>query len=171
MKNDLRAGCVIAAVFLTSIACDAVEKDLGAVVHEHESLSDQECGVCGMSVGMQPAPRAQVLHRDGTRLLFCSIGDWQVHLSAPSPHGKVMASFVEVIEPGEDPMILDTREHSWIPAQEATYVVGVPRSGIMGKPVLAYRAPAEAESVSASHRGAEVMDHEKLKSWWGAVPD
>ena len=124
-----------------------------------------------MSVGMQPAPRAQVVHRDGTRMLFCSIGDWQVHLGAPSPHGKVVASFVEVMEPGEDPMTLDTREHAWIPAEDASYVIGVPRSGIMGKPVLAYRTLAEAESVSAAHSGAGVLDREELESWWGDVSD
>jgi copper chaperone NosL len=166
MRTNTRIRGVVSAAILMLLSCDAADQDVNSIVHEHEALTDQECGVCGMSVGMQPAPRAQVLHRDGTRKLFCSIGDWQVHLSAPSPHGKVVASFVEVMQPSEDPAIRDTEEHSWVPAEGASFVIGVPRSGIMGKSVLAYRAKAEADSMSASHPDARVIEFEELGPWW-----
>jgi nitrous oxide reductase accessory protein NosL len=130
------------------------------------SIDDREDPVCGMLVRNQSAPRGQVHHRDGTDLAFCSLGDLLVHLSAPSRHGEAVRVFVEVMRPDEDPLQSHTGAHPWAPASEVAFVVGVPREGIMGAPVLSYRDAATAAAVAEAHTGAQVLDFEALKRWW-----
>ncbi len=113
-----------------------------------------ECAACGMVVREQPAPRGQVVHRDGHRAHFCSIGDMVQYLRAPSPHGKVQAAFVELLEPAADPKRTDRATRPWSAAEEASYVVGVHRDGIMGPPVLTYADPSAAGEVARKHGGA-----------------
>jgi nitrous oxide reductase accessory protein NosL len=134
-----------------------------------EPIANAEDAVCGMLVREQPAPRAQAVHRDGTRVYFCSLGDLMAHLSAPSPHGKVHAIFVEVLEPDEDPTQVNTQDHEWIVASDAVFVVGVPRTGIMGAPVLVYRDAAEASSTLARWPDTKAMDLSGLRAWWAGT--
>jgi nitrous oxide reductase accessory protein NosL len=124
-----------------------------------------------MLVREQSAPRGQVVHRDGSRFFFCSLGDMLVHLSAPSPHGRTQAIFVEVMEPGEDPMQSHTGVHRWVPAQDAVFVVGIGRKGIMGEPVLSYADRSEAERAMQGHSGARMLDMAGLRDWWKALQD
>jgi nitrous oxide reductase accessory protein NosL len=93
------------------IGCDASNGDLEKHVRQAAPLLDQEDAVCGMLVREQSAPRGQVVHRDGTRFFFCSLGDMLVHIGAPFPHGRPQAIFVEVLKPEEDPMQSHTGEH------------------------------------------------------------
>jgi copper chaperone NosL len=148
------------------LACEAPEQLEAARTLEPEALADQEGGVCGMLVRDQPAPRAQVVHRDGSRFFFCSLGDLMVHRTSPSPHGRVVEVFVEVMEPQEDPALGHTAPHPWAAASEAFYVVGVERTGIMGRPVLAYADRAVADTVASRYPGARVMDFAGLEVWW-----
>ncbi len=132
-------------------------------------LADQEDAVCGMLVREQSAPRAQVIHRDGERAFFCSVGDLLVHLSAPSPHGSVQVVFVEVLRADDDPQESHTAARPWRRAEEATYVIGIDRPSIMGASVLAYASVEDARLVASRHAGARVVDLAELKQWWRAL--
>jgi nitrous oxide reductase accessory protein NosL len=123
-----------------------------------------ECAACGMVVREQPAPRGQVVHRDGTRVFLCSLGDLAQYLQSPSPHGDATDVFVEVLTPSEEPTKKDTAEHAWVRAADAHYVVGVARPGVMGRPVLAYRSPADAEAAQ-KRLGGQTLGLEAMKKW------
>jgi thiamine biosynthesis lipoprotein len=118
-----------------------------------------------MLVRGQSAPRAQVIHRDGEHAFICSIGDLLAYLEVPSPHGAPEQVFVEIMEPTEDPLESHTAPHPWIPAEEAVYLVGIARRGIMGPPVLVYRTRADAEQVAAGS-SATILDFDGLREWW-----
>jgi nitrous oxide reductase accessory protein NosL len=119
-----------------------------------------------MLVRAQAAPRGQVLHRDGTTLFLCSIGDLLVHLSAPSPHGRVVEVFVEVMEPLAELPEPRTGPHPWLPASQAVFVIGIERPNIMGESVLVYRDHAAAAEVTERNPEALALDFEALQSWW-----
>lgn len=157
-----------AVVLLLAPGCGPATDDTPRAEDVPIAIADQEDAVCGMLVREQSAPRAQVVHRDGERAFFCSIGDLLVYLDAPSPHGPVREIFVEVMDAGEDPAKHHTGPHPWHGARSATYVVGVERPAIMGEPVLAYADPAEARRVAEAHAGARVLEFEALLERWRA---
>jgi nitrous oxide reductase accessory protein NosL len=146
--------------------CGPVDDGDVAASHEAIPLDDQEDAVCGMLVREQSAPRSQVVHRDGSRFFFCSLGDMLVYLSAPSPHGRAEAVFVEVMDAGEDPALSHTGVHPWVAAAAAVYVVGIERPAIMGDPVLAYADRSQAERAMKGHSGARTLDMAGLREWW-----
>jgi len=171
MRERAASGSTSALVSLACsllLACGATHDEDEGLGHEPQELADQECAVCGMTARLQSAPRAQVMHRDGTELFFCSIGDLLVHRSAPSPHGKVVAIFVESMQASEEPGRAHVDPHPWIAAAEATFVVGIERPDIMGEPVLVYRDGAEAESIVRAHPGSRALDLAGLEIWWQA---
>ena len=94
------------------------------------------------------------------------MGDLLVHLSAPSPHGRAIEVFVEVMPPDEDPGQAQTHTHRWIDGDDAWFVVGVERSGIMGPPILAYETRAVADARAGLHEDARVLDLAGLQAWW-----
>jgi nitrous oxide reductase accessory protein NosL len=116
-------------------------------------IGSSECAACGMVVREQPAPRAQLVHTDGTRAYLCSLGDLAHYQAAPSAHGKPRARFVEVLDPTHDPRARVLTEQPWVSAESASYVVGIAREAIMGKPALAYRSAEQAAAVVAAHGG------------------
>ncbi len=148
-----------------AVACTAEDASEPAAPLTTVAIDDQAGAVCGMIVRDQSAPRAQVVHRDGERAFLCSIGDLLVHVLAPSPHGKAEAIWVEVLTPEQDPAESHTGPHEWVRAEDAVYVVGIERRGIMGPPVLVYRTREDAERVTAGTAG-RVLDFEGLKGWW-----
>ena len=154
--------CVLAAL---SAGCEPAT-DPDALAPAAPEIDAQECAVCGMLVRDQPAPRARVIHRDGTEAWACSLGDLLVHLTAPSPHGRVTRVQVEVMQPDEDPAVRDVHAHAWVDADAAWYVVGVERRGIMAPPVLAYATREGAEAVARGHDGRRVLDLAELEAWW-----
>jgi nitrous oxide reductase accessory protein NosL len=130
------------------------------------SLANTEGAVCGMVVSEQPAPRAQVVHRDGTRLYLCGIADLLVHLEAPSPHGIPADIYVELMEADEDPREISFAEHEWIRAERALYRIGDERPRlIMGVPIMVYRDRPTAEAAIA-HGPTEILDWGELQAWW-----
>ena len=155
-------------VVLSLLGCGRAGDTSAEHAHEPVALEDHEDEVCGMLVREQSAPRGQVTHSDGSRFFFCSIGDLFVHLGAPSPHGRVAAVFVEVMSAEEDPGERHLGVHPWVPAEDAIYVVGIDRPGIMGAPVLTYADRSDAERVIASHAGAQILDLAGLRKWWTA---
>jgi nitrous oxide reductase accessory protein NosL len=160
----IRAACITALVCV--IGCGAEEIGTSSGHNAPSAIGQHEDPVCGMLVRDQSAPRAQVFHRDGTSFFLCSIGDLLVHLSAPSPHGAVFDAFVEVLGADEDPATSHTGPHDWIEIGHATYVVGVPRSGVMGEPILAYASVEDARRVASSVDGVHVLDFDGLERWW-----
>jgi nitrous oxide reductase accessory protein NosL len=149
-----------------SSGCGPDEPSRSLASFDPVPIEAQEDPVCGMLVRNQSAPRAQVRHRDGTSLAFCSLGDLLVHLSAPSRHGEVIDTYVEVMHPDEDPMESHTGTHPWAPAADVFFVVGVARRGIMGPPILSYRDAATATAVVQTQPGAQRLDFEGLRRWW-----
>lgn len=130
------------------------------------SIADAEGAVCGMVIKDQPAPRAQVVHRDGTRLFLCGIADLMVHLEAPSPHGSPVAIFVEAMEAHEDPREIHLGDHEWIHAQDAIFRIGDQRPAmIMGRPAMVYRDRSTAEK-ALQHGPVEILDFEEFQAWW-----
>lgn len=125
-------------------------------------IGDAACATCGMIVVQQPAPRAQLLHRDGTRAFFCSMSDVVVYASNPSAHGKPTAIFVETLDPSAAPENTDPAARPWAPVESASFVAGIERAGVMGKPALAYAARDEAEQV-AKRYGGTVMSWAELQ--------
>lgn len=167
--GQLRRCISLMFILLAASGCDPSSVDTSAQVYQSVALDDQEDEVCGMLVREQSAPRGQVVHRDGTRFFFCSLGDMLVHLRAPSPHGRTDAVFVEVMTSEEDPAQSHTEDHPWVPAADAIYVVGIERQRIMGKPVLAYANRREAELAMRGHEGAQILDLVALKKWWQSL--
>ncbi len=137
---------------------DGGEESSGA---EAEPIALAECTACGMVVREQPAPRGQVVHRDGTREFFCAMSDLLYYIETPSPHGRITDVFVEVLPEETDPLESDSREQPWVRAEDARYIVGVERTGIMGPPVLAYLPEVDVEALAADF-GGEVVEWEEL---------
>ena len=155
---------VSAALPLLLLGCDE-RKDTSrsARVVVAESPGTAECAVCSMVVREQPAPRAQVVHRDGARRFLCSLGDLVQYLRAPSRHGKVEAVFVEVLDSTQDPTRVSAEPRPWVRWEAAHFVVGVARSGVMGVPVLAYRDSDDARRIARAHQ-ARVVRYGRLAS-------
>lgn len=120
-----------------------------------------ECTACGMVVREQPAPRGQAVHRDGTREFFCAMSDLLYYIETPSPHGRITDVFVEVLPEDADPFEPDSSERPWVKAEDARYIVGVDRTGVMGPPVLAYLPEVDVEAL-AEEFGGEVVKWEEL---------
>lgn len=149
-----------------TIACAAAcggEDEAVTVDPSAHAFDDDECAACGMIVREQPSPRGQVVHRDGERAFFCSIADMHSYLEAPSPHGAVVATHVEVLAVDDDPAARSTAPERWVNAEEAAYVLGVPRRMIMGEPVLVYASHEDAER-AAERLGGRTMNWTTLRS-------
>jgi len=135
-----------------------------------QPMGEAECDVCGMVVREQPAPRGQLLYQDGSRAYVCSIGDLRADLAAPSPHGKVVATWVESLPADFDPAAPPDGALPWIPADQARFVVGFARAGTMGQPGLSYADQAEAEA-EAKKVGGHVVSWAQLQAaGFNAVP-
>jgi len=159
----IRRALVVAAV-VAAVGCSRRAGDGGAVdTTAAEMTRDDECASCGMLVLDQPSPRAQAVHRDGTRVFFCSINDLLTYLAAPSPHGAVKVIYVEVLDPAADPHVTAEDARPWRPAEQATFVVGVERPRVMGRAVLAYATADAARAVAARYHGT-VVDWAGLRS-------
>ena len=141
---------VVSVVCLWACGDRATEASRTAVA---ESIGAHECEVCRMTVREQPAPRGQLLYRDGTRMFFCSLSDLATHQVAPSPHGEAVGVFVEVLQPGTRAEDLSSGNHPWKPAAEAWFVVGNFQRPVMGRPVLAFAQQADAEAARQEVHG------------------
>jgi len=164
-----RALLVLVALAFASACSETHDPERRAAASPAE-IDDQEDPVCGMLTREQPAPRAQVVHRDGERAFPCSIGDLLVALASPSAHGRAADVFVEVLTVDEDPSLASRDAHAWRRAEEATFVVGVARPGVlvMGPPVLVYASREEARAVADRYAGATVLDFAALRAWFEA---
>ncbi len=101
-----------------------------------------------MTVAEQPAPRGQLVWRDGTRAHFCSLGELRASLQSPSPHGEPVAIHVEALPVDFDPTTTTTTPYPWCEAESAWYAFGATRPIVMGLPVLSYASEAKAKQAS-----------------------
>ena len=153
-------GCVILFI---SLGCRSVDPSSEAASAYPPIPPDTaECDACGMVVREQPAPRGQIIHRNGTYKFFCSLDDMMIYLEAPSPHGSVSGAFVEVLPENHDPNEMDIAPFPWLEASRAGFVVGVPRKGVMGVPVLAYDSGETAARVAERFK-ASMLDWNNLR--------
>ncbi len=148
----MRQMTVLAFMFLMGCGSDGPAAPVEAA-QTAQPIGVAECAACGMVVREQPAPRGQLIHRDGHRAHFCSIGDMVQYMRAPSPHGKVRAAFVELLDPAAPPRLTSSEPRPWTRAESAHYVVGTHREGIMGPPVLTYSTAESAGEVARRHAG------------------
>ncbi|MCA9605273.1 MAG: nitrous oxide reductase accessory protein NosL [Myxococcales bacterium] len=115
-----------------------------------------------MIVRDQPAPRGQLIHRDGTRVFLCSIADLVTYERAPSPHGAPAATYVEVMAADADPADTSTAARPWRSVDRAEFVVGGLHRPVMGEPVLVFDDLATARA-AAERLGSRAVDWEELK--------
>ncbi len=142
-------------LLLTPSACSG-ERQEASAAHRPEPIGVSECASCGMIVREQPSPRGQLVHRDGTRAFFCSIGDLIAYAEAPSSHGRIEQTWVEALAPDVDPAANDLEEERWVEASSAGFVLGVERDLIMGEPVLSFASASEAQAAAARLGGRAV---------------
>ena len=69
----------------------------------------------------------------------------------------------------EDPMRSHTGAHPWLPVEDAVYVIGIERRGVMGEPVLVYANRSKAERAMQGHSDARMLDMAGLRNWWKAL--
>ncbi len=120
-------------------------------------MTDAECAVCGMIVGEQPAPRGQVVYRDGSHLHTCSIADLRALVQAPSSRGTPTGVYVEGLEASFDPTSMDLAPRPWIAVEDAWFVFGATRNMVMGLPVLTYAEEAAATEATTALSGTQAQ--------------
>lgn len=157
-------------LFVSLAACGGRSQAPAEVPIAPDSMVGQECAVCGMVVDEQPAPRGQVRHRGGEHRFTCSLGDLRAYVQAPNPLGAPTEVWVEDLGAGWDPAGSAADEKPWIAASEASYVVGLRRSGVMGLPVASFSSAEEAQRLAAPE-GRKTTGWAELESTpFNAVP-
>lgn len=149
----MKLALLLVAVVLSALGCDDTRQQKAPVNTAAVDFEHHECAACGMIVREQPAPRGQLVHRDGERAYFCSIADMLSYVDVPSPHGKPAAVYVETSSATEDLYAVTTAKRPWTDARTASYVTGIENPKIMGFPVLAYTSEESAKTVATSISG------------------
>jgi len=127
-----------------------------------KNADTETCAACGMVIREQPAPRGQVIHRNGDRRFLCSIDDLLQYLEVPSPSGKPARIYSEVMPEAHALEDMDTSFQSWEEAAALFYVTGIDRQGVMGAPVMSYQSK-EAADKAAENFGGKVLTFEQLR--------
>jgi len=153
--NARRVALLLGLAFV--VACGSHEGAATAAGTYSVPIADHECAACGMILREQPAPRAQLVHRDGHRAFFCSIADLVTYLEAPSPHGHATAIYVEVMPDDVTAEQLATAPMPLLSADDVSFVYGGMHRPVMGEPVLTFRTRAAAER-AATRLHAHVTD-------------
>lgn len=139
-------------------AAETVTADTAARAFEAD-----ECEVCGMILREQPAPRGQIVHRDGTRFYFCAIADMLAYLDVPSRHGAVVATYAEVMPADATAEDIDVSQRPWRLVEDVTFVFGGLERPVMGEPMLTFGSAAEG-TAAAERLGARAVS-------WSELPD
>ncbi len=121
-----------------------------------------ECEACAMYVLEQPGPRGQLVYRDGSRRYFCSIGDLLAILTLPSPLGEPRQIWIEAMP--ADMVLADnnTEPQLWIKVNQAHFVVGIERRGVMGMPAVSL-ASSEDAKIFIGRNGGELSDWDGIQ--------
>jgi copper chaperone NosL len=162
LRGTCLIGLMICSFSLVFTACSSEGKVKPNPSVFSKKLENEECALCGMLVKEQPAPRGQVVHRDGHRSYLCSVGDLAAYIQMPSPHGSVQQAYVEASSSPTNLTSDHFQEWDWLPVEKAHYVANVPRRRVMGKPMLSFESDKMAKEAARLHRGL-VLD------WKGTV--
>lgn len=174
MKICCRSYVLLLSLSLAGLApmllgCGGEEGPGAGATAAPEPIADHDCGACGMIVREQPSPRAQVVHRDGTHVWFCSIADVVAYLGSPSGHGRIEQIWVETLAADADPAADDVADRPWAHASDAAFVLGVERERVMGAAVLAFATRADADA-AASRLGARAASWDEVVRALGGTP-
>ncbi len=101
-----------------------------------------------MLVGEQPAPRGQVVYRDGHHAFSCSLEGLHALVSMRSPRGKPVGVYVEALPVDFDWTNNAVHPHPWIAADEAFFVSGAKRNRVMGFPLLSFAEQPAAKQAA-----------------------
>ncbi len=149
---------------LVLVACRREESaSQNQAVFVAKNADTETCAACGMVVREQPAPRGQVIYRNGSRQFLCSTGDLVHFLEVPSPSGKPMAIYAEVMPDDHEAGTRDTAWQPWGEAGELFFVIDIEREGVMGKPALTFNTQ-EAAGKAAKKFTGKVVIFDELKA-------
>jgi copper chaperone NosL len=121
-----------------------------------KNVETETCSACGMVVREQPAPRGQVVYRDGSREFLCAIDDLVRFLEVPSPKGKPVKIFAEVMADGHNVTDMDASAKPWVEVDKLFFVTSIERGGVMGAPALTYQTEDAAKIAAAKYNGKVV---------------
>jgi copper chaperone NosL len=157
-RAALLGSLVALGACLAAPACDRRDaRATAAAAASAAPVGGATCAACGMVVREQPPPHGQVVFHDGTRAFDCSLADLAQTLSEPSPHGAPERIFVEALPSEVAPTAIGLETPvTWIDATTASYVLGVPRKGVMGQPVLVYASRSDADRIARAYGGRVV---------------
>ena len=146
----------------------ACQPDEGSSSADGETMTATDpatdtCAACGMVMREQPAPRGQVVHRDGTRAFLCSIDDLVQYLDIPSPAGKPARVYAEVMPDEHESKDMNPAWQPWFDVAELFFVTGIERGAVMGEPIMTYRTRAAAEKAAEKWDGT-VITFEQLRA-------
>ncbi|MCO4761361.1 MAG: nitrous oxide reductase accessory protein NosL [Myxococcales bacterium] len=164
MRRLLKLTLILLAAVVMA-GCGKEQAKVAAKPVSAKAIGPAECAACGMVVREQPAPRGQLVHRDGTHVFFCSLGDMVQYIQAPSPHGKATHVYVETLDTKVDPEKPEMGARPWILAGKAHYLLGAKRRGIMGPPVLSFGNQADADAVKKRLDSAAIVSLD-----WAGLP-
>lgn len=134
-----------------------------ATTTEPVALDDEsECEACAMYVSEQPAPRGQLIYRDGSRRFFCSVGDLLSFLTIPSSLGQAVEIWVEGMPADMVPTINNSSPQPWVKIDQASFVTGIKRVRVMGMPAISFASREDAETFISQH-GGELNNWATLK--------
>ncbi|MBT8037207.1 MAG: nitrous oxide reductase accessory protein NosL [Verrucomicrobiae bacterium] len=146
---------LLAMVALVACNREKLESTQEAAVVAN-NVETETCSACGMVVREQPAPRGQVVFRDGSREFLCAIDDLVRFLEVPSPKGKPVKIFAEVMADGHDIADMDASTKPWLEADKVFFVTGIERGGVMGAPALTYQTKEAAQKAAEKFNGKVV---------------
>jgi len=127
-----------------------------------KNVETETCSACGMVVREQPSPRGQVVYRDGSREFLCAIDDLVRFLEVPSPKGKPVKIYAEVMPDDHDLADMDTKGQPWVEADKLFFITGIERGGVMGAPALSYKTQEAAQKAARKYNG-KVVTLEQLR--------
>ncbi len=155
-------------IFLSWLACSQ-PTELDAQARAPSAIENAECEVCGMLVGEQPAPRGQVVYRNGHHAFTCSLEGLHALVSVRSPLGKPVGVYVEALPERFDWTQSSVEPHPWVAADEAFFVAGAKRSQVMGFPLLSFSEQPAARQAADSlgtqpHQWGQLLKLSSLRS-------
>lgn len=120
-------------------------------------MTTDRCPVCGMFVAKYPEWTAQIVFRDGERVFFDGAKDmfkFHLDLSGYAPH--------RTHEDIAIAYVTEYYEMSAIDASGAFFVIGSDVFGPMGRELIPFKDPADAQAFLKDHQGERVLRFDQV---------
>ncbi|SDO42276.1 copper chaperone NosL [Halomonas shengliensis] len=146
--NRLLLPLLLISALLLAACGDSEPEALAAAQPIEEGDS---CHVCGMLIDEHPGPKGQAfMAAQGEALKFCSTMDLFAFLKQPENETQVSHAYVHDVAaaPWATP-----DDEAFVPASEATYVVGHDQRGAMGHTLASFADEADAVAFREAHGG------------------